>query len=207
MGPDRDVIRTLSNEQLVSAAQCGCTDCFSELVDRCAPGLLAFMRHKVGGLEDAEDLVQDTFVRAYLKLNQFNGKHKFTTWLYAIGRNLAASRGRKVPLSLNLAAQTRTSYPAPDDILEELQFRRSLWSLARTLPPNQYEALWLRYAQDMSVREISHVMGKTQVHVKVLLYRARAAMARKLRKRSATSGQTAAPPVRKRSRFPERSGA
>jgi len=203
--PDCDLVRTLTNEQLVSAARCGCTDCFSELVDRCAPGLLAFMRHKVGGLEDAEDLVQETFVRAYLKLNQFDGKHKFTTWLYAIGRNLAAGRSRKVPL--RLAALAKAYYPAPDDILEEIQFRRSLWSLARTLPCNQYEALWLRYAQDMSVKEISHVMGKTPVYVKVLLYRARTAMARKLQKRSAASGQTEAPPLKRGHRFPERSGA
>jgi RNA polymerase sigma-70 factor (ECF subfamily) len=180
-----DIVRTLTNEQLVRAAKCGCSDCFSELVDRCAPGLLAFLQHKVGLLEDAEDLVQETFVRAYLKLHQFDGRHMFTTWLYAIGRNLAASRARKNSPVLGPVAQQASYYPAPDELLEEVQFRRSLWSLARTLPPNQYEALWLRYAQDMSVKEIAHVMSKTQVHVKVLLFRARTAMAAKLQKQPA----------------------
>ncbi|MBE0535459.1 MAG: sigma-70 family RNA polymerase sigma factor [Phycisphaerae bacterium] len=206
-GSDPDVIRMLTNEQLVSAAKCGCTDCFSELVDRCAAGLLAFMQHKVGTIEDAEDLVQDTFVRAYVKLHQFDGRHKFTTWLYAIGRNLAASRSRKPALNLRMTAEAARHYPAPDDILEQIQLRSNLWSVAKKLPSNQYEALWLRYAQDMSIREISHVMDKTQVHVKVLLYRARAAMAKKLQKRPAGTANAEAPLSKRRSGFPERSGA
>ncbi len=49
----------------------------------------------------------------------------------------------------------------------------NLWQQARRLPASQYTALWLRYAEDMSVREVAGVMGKTQVYVKVLLYRGR----------------------------------
>lgn len=165
------------------------------------------MRHKVGAIEDAEDLVQDTFVRAYLKLSQYDGKHKFTTWLYAIGRNLAAGRNRKAALTVRLPMPAKTSYPPPDDLLEQIQFRRSLWSLARTLPSNQYEALWLRYSQDMSVKEIAHVIGLTQVHVKVLLYRARKAMAAKLQRQSTDAAAKQALSVKKQKRLTERSGA
>ena len=107
----------MSNEELVCAAQNGCTDCFGELVDRCAPGLLAFLHHRTGSVEDAEDLVQDTFVRVYLKLNQFDGRGKFTTWLYTIARNLAAGRfGRKT--SLRLPTKLISPHPGPEHILD-----------------------------------------------------------------------------------------
>ncbi len=177
----------MSNEELVCAAQNGCAECFGELVDRCAPGLLAFLHHRTGSVEDAEDLVQDTFVRVYLKLNQFDGRSKFTTWLYTIARNLAASRfGRKT--LLRLSTNLISPYPGPEDILGMAQLRRSLWSVARTLPRNQYEALWLRYAQDMSIKDIAGVMSRSGVSVKVMLHRARINMAKKLRRRRMAEG-------------------
>ncbi len=196
----------MSNEELVYAAQNGCADCFGELVDRCAPGLLGYLHHRTGSVEDAEDLVQDTFVRAYLKLNQFDGRARFTTWLYTIARNLAASRfGRKT--SLRLSTNLISPYPGPEDILETTLLRRSLWSVARTLPRNQYEALWLRYAQDMSVKDIAGVMSRSPVSVKVLLHRARINMAKKLRRRRRTEAASEALNWKMNDSFHESSGA
>lgn len=196
----------MSNEELVFAAQNGCTDCFGELIDRCASGLLAFLHHRTGSVEDAEDLVQDTFVRVYLKLNQFDGRGKFTTWLYTIARNLAAGRfGRKT--SLRLPEKLISPYPGPEDILNTTQQRRSLWSVARTLPHNQYEALWLRYAQDMSVKDIAGVMSRSTVSVKVLLHRARINMAKKLRRRRRAQAHPEAVGWKTNDSFHESSGA
>ena len=196
----------MSNEELVFAAQNGCADCVGELVDRCAPGLLAFLHHRTGSVEDAEDLVQDTFVRVYLKLNQFDGRGKFTTWLYTIARNLAAGRfGRKT--SLRLPTILISPYPGPEDILDMAQLRRSLWSVARTLPRNQYEALWLRYAQDMSVKDIAGVMSRSPVSVKVLLHRARINMAKKLSRRRRAIADSEAVDWKTNDRFHESSGA
>ncbi len=196
----------MSNEELVCAAQNGCTDCFGELVDRCAPGLLAFLHHRTGSVEDAEDLVQDTFVRVYLKLNQFDGRGKFTTWLYTIARNLATGRvGRKTPLKL--PTKLISPSPGPADILATAQLRRSLWSVARTLPRNQYEALWLRYAQDMSVKDIAGVMSRSGVGVKVLLHRARINMAKKLSRRRSAIADSEAVDWKTNDNFHESSGA
>jgi RNA polymerase sigma-70 factor (ECF subfamily) len=58
--------------------------------------------------------------------------------------------------------------------------RGESWATAAKLPDSQYEALWLRYGQDMSVKEIAAAMGRSQVCIKVLLYRARASLARQL---------------------------
>ncbi len=172
----------MSNEALVRAVRNGCADSFGELVDRCAPGLLAFLHHRTGSVEDAEDLVQDTFVRSYLKLNQFDDRHKFTTWLYTIARNLAAGRsGRRISFRIN--TEPISPHPGPEHILDMMQLRTSLWSVARTLPRNQYEVLWLRYSQDMSVKDIAGVVSRSPVSVKVMLHRARINMAKKLSRR------------------------
>ena len=61
-----------------------------------------------------------------------------------------------------------------------MEERANLWALARTLSPSQYDVLWLRYAEALSIQEIARVTRKSQVHVRVTLYRARVAMAKKL---------------------------
>jgi len=59
--------------------------------------------------------------------------------------------------------------------------QQSLWAMARSLSTNQYRALWLRYAEDMSIKEIAKVLGKSQVSVRVFLYRARINLGQRLR--------------------------
>jgi RNA polymerase sigma-70 factor (ECF subfamily) len=59
--------------------------------------------------------------------------------------------------------------------------QEGLWAAAKSLSKNQYEALRLRYAEDMSIKEIAKVLRKTQVSVKVILYRARMNLAQRLR--------------------------
>lgn len=196
----------MSNEELVRAVRNGWVDSFGELVDRCAPGLLAFLHHRTGSVEDAEDLVQDTFVRAYLKLNQFDDRHKFTTWLYTIARNLAAGRsGRKTSLKIN--TEPISPHPAPEHILDMMQLRTTLWSVARTLPRNQYEVLWLRYTHDMSVKDIARVMSRSPVSVKVMLHRARINMAKKLSRRRRTIADSDGFDTKTSDSFHESSGA
>jgi len=72
--------------------------------------------------------------------------------------------------------------PEPGDVLAQQETRQSLWAAARGLSPNQYQVLRLRYAEDMSIKQIAKVMGKSQVSVKVLLYRARVHLAERLQK-------------------------
>lgn len=69
----------------------------------------------------------------------------------------------------------------PADLFAQQEDRQILWQLARQcLTENQFQALWLRYAEDMEVRQIAQVLGKTRVHVKVLLFRARQILGQQL---------------------------
>jgi RNA polymerase sigma-70 factor (ECF subfamily) len=70
----------------------------------------------------------------------------------------------------------------PAELLARQEERQGLWGLARRrLPEAQFQALWLRYAEDLSVAGIAQVLHKTQTHVKVLLFRARRVLARELK--------------------------
>lgn len=177
----RDAIVSSNEKQLVTAAQAGCSDSFAELVSRHGPGLLEFLRYRTAGVEDAEDLVQETFVRAYLKLDQFSGQWRFSTWLYTIARRLAISHYRKRRFS-PLVSEFESNEPGPQKHLMQREMSANLWSIARSLPVNQYEALWLKYAEGMSIKQISRIMNKSQVYVKVLLYRGRVAMGKRLKR-------------------------
>lgn len=177
----RDAVVSSNEKQLVTAAQAGCSNSFAELVSRHGPGLLEFLRHRTAGKEDAEDLVQETFVRAYMKLDQFSGQWRFSTWLYTIARHLAITHYRKRRFA-PLVNECQSSEPGPQDHLLRREMSTNLWSIARSLPVNQYESLWLKYAEGMSIKQISRIMNKSQVNVKVLLYRGRVTMGKSLKR-------------------------
>jgi RNA polymerase sigma-70 factor, ECF subfamily len=164
-------------EELALRAQEGSQESFAELVRRFGGRLLLFMQHKTGNLHDAEDLVQDTFVQAYRNINMYRASYKFSTWLYTIASHLATSHYRK--LKLHVDRQVATDDNNPLDAAIEKETSCDLWSLAGGLPDNQYQALWLKYVEGMSIKEISAVMGKSQINIKVILYRARVNLAGK----------------------------
>jgi len=169
-----------SAEELVLCAQKGSQESFVELVRRYESRLLIFMRYKTGNINDAEDLVQETFIRAYTNIQKYSSSFKFSTWLFTIASRLAATHYRKSKLN----AGRQEIFYENNQLSEvvEKETNSDLLSLAVNLPENQYQALWLKYVEDMSIKEISQVMGKSKVNVKVLLYRARVNLSRLLRR-------------------------
>ena len=81
-----------------------------------------------------------------------------------------------------MVGQIESGGLGPAQMVAEQETRQSLWALARNLSRNQYLALWLKYGQDMSIKEIALVLRKSQVNVRVLLYRARVNLAKRLQK-------------------------
>jgi len=178
-GPQPGELQALSAEDLARRSQQGCRASFAELVERYAIRLLRFLHRQTNNLHDAEDLVQDTFVRAYANIDRYRSTYKFSTWLFTIARNLACSRLRRQHRSKPVL-QAKPVGPGPREKIVQKETRQSLWATAQTLSANQYDALWLRYAEDMPIKEIAEVMGKSQVSVKVTLCRARTRLAERL---------------------------
>lgn len=178
--PPDGPLRALSAEELARQVQQGCQDSFAELVERYGNRLLQFLRNKTGSIQDAEDLVQDTFVKAYQNIHRYRDSCKFSTWLFTIAKRLSISRHRSRRY-LRPAGRLESKVAESVDAHAREQIGSGLWATARCLTENQYQALWLKYAQDMSIKDIATVMGKTQVNVKVLLYRARLNLAKRLK--------------------------
>ena len=169
----------MTESQLIQRAQHGSSPCFEELVRRYGQRLLGFLRGHVGNHADAEDLVQETFVRAYQHLGRYDSRYRFSTWLFVIGYRLAKShqrRGRR-EITLDLREVAAGAEMEPPVTREEPE---RIWAEVRRLPAGQSEALWLKYGEDMSMAEIARVTGKSVVAVKVTLYRARRALAERL---------------------------
>jgi RNA polymerase sigma-70 factor (ECF subfamily) len=174
-----NILRALSTEELARRSQQGCRRSFAELVERYGISLFRFLRYKTNNIQDAEDLVQESFVRAYENIHRYKDSWKFSTWLFTIAARLANSHFRK---SRSFLTVEDIEFPAsgPARMVIEKETQQGLWALARGLSMNQYQALWLKYGQDMSIKEIAMVLRKSQVNVKVLLYRARINLAKRL---------------------------
>lgn len=132
--------------------------------------LLALTRHR----QDAEDLTQDTFLRAWAKFHRYDPTLPMLPWLFTIARRLsiaALRRNRPVPGE----AAAPAAPPTPDD--------RALWmweSARAILSPDAYTALWLHYREELAIKEIASILKKREGAIKVMLHRARASLAEKL---------------------------
>ena len=177
---DETVLRASSSEELAWRSKEGCRASFGHLVERYSPRLLYFLSRRTSSIQDAEDLVQDTFVRAFENIHRYRNTWKFSTWLFTIASRLAASHYRRKQAAGELSRAGSNEPTCPSTVLLRREQRLSLWARAMELSESQYQVLWLKYAEDMSVKEIAKVMGKSQISIKVLLYRARAGLAQRL---------------------------
>jgi RNA polymerase sigma-70 factor, ECF subfamily len=166
-----------SVEQLAEKARAGCLVSFEKIMEQTKDRLFTFLVQIVGNTHDAEDLTQETFLKAYRNLASFDGRARFSTWLYTIAKNSAFSflRRKRPHQSLDgfedvLAAPVASI--DPDD-------RDCIWTVARKLKPKFYETLWLFYAEGFSLKEVAEILQTNSVTVRVNLFRARAALARK----------------------------
>lgn len=163
-----------SDEQLARRAQQGCRASFEELVRRFQVPLVHFLRCR-NSPEDAEDLAQETLLRAYQRLERYCDQWRFVTWLFTIARRLSMNYHRRpartVAVSLEAMADHR---PAPDQELAGAESRQRLWQLAaEVLTEPQLTALWLFYVEEFPVKEVARVLRRSRVAVRAILFRAR----------------------------------
>jgi RNA polymerase sigma-70 factor (ECF subfamily) len=172
---------TTDSEALAARAQAGCRESFGLLVERHQKGLYNFLLQRVRSPDDAEDLTQESFVRAWRRLSTYRDRWRFSTWLYAVARSAAAdaARGRRERTQAELPEPSFDPDPAAELVAREEG--QQLWRIAReALNEDQRSALWLCYAEERSAAEIGQVLGKSAIAVRVMLFRARAVLAQRL---------------------------
>lgn len=146
---------------LVDRARRGDMDAFGDLVARHQAGLVRFLTHMVSNGADAEDVAQDTLLRAYRALKDFRGQSAFRTWLYQIGANAARThldrrrQRQEQPDSDEDARAVASPERIEDRVIAHDQLRRAL----AQLPDDWREAVLLRDIEGLEYREIAETLG------------------------------------------------
>ena len=173
--------------ELVAAAQTGSAAAFAELRDIYSPRVFRTILAITKNREDAEDALQDAFLRAYLALKNFEGRANFYSWLTRIAINSALMllRKRRARPEISLAPVTehpeeslpqefRDTAPNPEQVCEQRQHQVRLMRAIRKLEPRLRVVVEIQMKQDCSVRDIAKKLEISEAAVKSRLYRARA---------------------------------
>lgn len=175
----REEVRA-EDRRLAISAQGGCLQSFEKLVQRFEKPLYKFLNEKTKNHHLTEDLLQDTFITAYRKLERYNPDYAFATWVFTIANRLAISNYRKQKPQIEEFDFATNETPLCS--LMESESHKALWTQAkRLLPRNHFTALWLFYAEGMKIDQIAEVMDQGVSSVKVWLHRARKRLASHLK--------------------------
>jgi RNA polymerase sigma-70 factor (ECF subfamily) len=175
-------ISSLSDEELARQTQAGALEAFEELVGRYEGRIHSFVTQFCRNATDAREVTQDTFVKAFQSLEQFDSRRVFAAWLFTIARRKCIDRHRAAPRFSDETVPELLDDADPAELTARHEDGKNLWRLARRrLGENQFQALWLHYAEDMDVARIAQVLGKSRVHIKVMLFRARQILGRELK--------------------------
>lgn len=183
---------TRSDADLAQSAQSGSMVSFEQLVYRYEGKLFGFLVRCCGNEADAADLTQEILVTAYTKLARYNPEQSFATWIFTIGRRKLIDHFRSRRMDRAEASPEQVNDETPAVLLARREDQESLWQLARSvLTEVQFQAVWLKYAEELSVAQIALVLRRTPTHVKVILFRARAALATELASRRTAESRPA----------------
>ncbi|MDR2120761.1 MAG: sigma-70 family RNA polymerase sigma factor [Tannerella sp.] len=155
----------------------GKTEYFSVLMTRHAPSVFSLMTRMAANREDAEELTQDTFLKAFRALPAFRRDSSFSTWLYRIAYNTALSAMRRQPAEhVSLADIADSTNEEAEDELAALDNDAQLERLQKALeqlPPDDRALMLMFYMQEKTVAEISAVTRLSPANVKTKLHRTR----------------------------------
>lgn len=186
----------MDEKQLIEKAKGGDPAAFSELVKKHQEKMLHAAYSFLGNKEDARDIAQELFVKAYHSLPGFKGNSAFSTWLYRILANLCKDFLRKKNVRKNLSVtlkrdeeDTNASLPednipsAQRDALEQLESREMgalIQEAVETLPFQQKSVFTLRYMEGLSLQEIAESLELSEGAVKAHLWQASQKMQKRL---------------------------
>jgi RNA polymerase sigma-70 factor, ECF subfamily len=195
-GETRLVPTARTDEELVARSIEGDADSFNQLVKRWERPIYALAYRVIGREEDARDVCQDTFLRAYRSLPGFKGQAKFSSWLYRIALNLCRDwirrqrRARTVPMPEGVDLVELASEQGPVESIEDLVARRQLSKVVaeamEQLPEEQRTAIILKEYHGLTFQEIADLQGCPLSTVKTRLYQGLSVLRRHLEFRAMT---------------------
>ncbi|MDR2496138.1 MAG: sigma-70 family RNA polymerase sigma factor [Tannerellaceae bacterium] len=168
-----------SDKYYIERIRAGELSCYACLVDRYGRKIHSLISQMVRTREDAEELSQDVFMKAFRHLDSFKGESSFSTWLYRIAYNTAISETRKKKREYLAIEEAQIENVSEEQIAaamgisdEQEQIRRLELAMEQ-LPPNDKALILLFYMEDKSVEEIAQISGLSQSNVKTRMHRIR----------------------------------
>ena len=179
-----------TDEELVARARSGDLDSFNQLVLRWERPIYALAYRVIGRDEDARDVAQETFLRAYRALGGFKGQAKFSSWLYRITLNLCRDwmrRERRTPVAqapegvdlLDLATES-TPAESVEDLVARKELGRAVAAAMTHLSEEQRTAIILKEYQGLTFQEIADLLDCPLSTVKTRLYQGLSVLRRQL---------------------------
>lgn len=176
-----------TDRQLVDTVLAGDSEVFRVLVDRESRPVIGICRRILGDPDEAQDVAQEAFIRAYRALATFRGDGPFGAWVTRIAVRLAVARlaARRDALRVHpVEADGWAALLGPGDDPEArtlgLERRRAIEAAIAALPPPQREVVALRFYGDLSIEEIAHTTSTPLGTVKSRLHRALASLRERL---------------------------
>lgn len=167
----------------VDAARRGDRQAFGALVTAYQRPVFNLTYRMLGSMDEAEDAAQETFLRAYTRLDQYDPALKFSTWLFSIANHHCIDRLRKrrtTQISIDdnpVLENLESDVPLPEGSALDGEMRREMQGLLNQLEPEYRTPLILRYWEDLSYEEIATALAVTVPAVKSRLFRARRQLA------------------------------
>ena len=190
---------TVTDDELVARSRGGDIESFNQLIRRWERPIYALAYRVIGREEEARDVSQEAFLRAYRGLANFKGQAKFSSWLYRITLNLCRDwmrRERRAPVS-QMPEDTdpieMASAAGPVESIEDLVARRELSAVVeeamKRLPEEQRTAIILKEYHGMTFQEIADMQGCPLSTVKTRLYQGLAVLRRHLERNGRISSE------------------
>jgi RNA polymerase sigma-70 factor (ECF subfamily) len=163
------------DQELVRRSQAGDTEAFGELVTKYRAKILSLLNGMVRNENDALDLAQEGFLKAWRSIHQFEGRSSFYTWLYRLTMNLAilSLRRRDRREEVELDESLPSSLPSPRANYQRTEIREHFNAALAQLSPKQRAAIELKELEDLPYREIADVLNVSIGTVMSRLYHGR----------------------------------
>ena len=163
-----------SAEAALAKARRGDSEAFRELVERHSRSVFRLAFRMTGNEQDAEDVVQESFLRAYKQLGRFESRANFGTWLYRITANCAVDlmRSRQARHDMSRGESLDADVPGPDRMAHGAEIERTVQGALTGLSPLERAAFTLRHYEGRSIDEIATTLGLGTSAAKHSVFRA-----------------------------------
>lgn len=170
----------------------GDQNAYTDIVNLYQHKLYQICYRMLGNKQEAEDIAQEAFVRAYINLHSYDQKRKFSTWLYRIATNLCIDRIRKKKPDyyldaevagtegLDMYSQIASSEKLPEETVEQMELQDRIQYEISRLPDKYRSVIVLKYMEELSLQEISEILDMPLGTVKTRIHRGREQLRKQL---------------------------